>query len=496
MKTTSIARIIPLLSAVLFSSPLERKLFRADRALTSPSVGAPREIADSFTRDQKPSVAGLYVHKEYKTQHNGVTHIVYRQRFQGLDIHGAEWVVNIDRDGQVLNAGGQLHDAPEAGVRPPSPLNMRRAAGAAARAVNPVLAAEATISQAGLNHRAELRFSTGGAMGDITGRPVWFAIRGALQPAWEFVVTDADGISTYQTVIEAETDRVLAKHAMTMFQAPRGLVFTGISPQPPVRFGFASLDPPPYVDREFMPFPSPWVANGETSGNNTITGLNPLGVAFLQNPVTAKAPNLDFQFPLVHGSNPPPPTAFPSAATTNLFYWVNRSHDLFHAIGFDEAAGNYQQYNFGRGGIEGDRLFAYAHYGTQATTGLAAINNAFYTTRSIDDGEAAMIAMYVTLNNGQFADGSLASDVIIHEYTHGVSLRLVRQLSSFQGSSMGEAFSDFFSLEFLVPEGAPLDGSYPVAEYWGRRFGQGIRTRPFSTNLDKTESGYRRSSLL
>ena len=30
--------------------------------------------------------------------------------------------------------------------------------------------------------------------------------------------------------------------------------------------------------------------------------------------------------------------AFGDAATTNLFYWVNRAHDLFYEAGFDEAA--------------------------------------------------------------------------------------------------------------------------------------------------------------
>ena len=40
------------------------------------------------------------------------------------------------------------------------------------------------------------------------------------------------------------------------------------------------------------------------------------------------------------------------AATTNLFYLINWLHDYWYDSGFDEAAGNAQAYNFGRGGSQ------------------------------------------------------------------------------------------------------------------------------------------------
>ena len=45
-------------------------------------------------------------------------------------------------------------------------------------------------------------------------------------------------------------------------------------------------------------------------------------------------------------------------STDNLFYWNNIMHDLFYQYGFNEAAGNFQQSNLGRGGIGGDYVFA------------------------------------------------------------------------------------------------------------------------------------------
>ncbi|MCP3161426.1 myxosortase-dependent M36 family metallopeptidase [Myxococcus sp. QH3KD-4-1] len=44
------------------------------------------------------------------------------------------------------------------------------------------------------------------------------------------------------------------------------------------------------------------------------------------------------------------------AAVVNLFYITNFLHDWFYDAGFDEASGNAQMSNFGRGGLEGDSL--------------------------------------------------------------------------------------------------------------------------------------------
>ena len=58
-----------------------------------------------------------------------------------------------------------------------------------------------------------------------------------------------------------------------------------------------------------------------------------------------------------------PPTASKSqamASIVNLFYMNNWLHDWFYDAGFDEAAGNAQTNNFGRGGLGNDSIFAEA----------------------------------------------------------------------------------------------------------------------------------------
>ena len=462
------------------------------------------DIAHAFTRDTGVAFDSLYIAKQYVTQHNGVTHTVYQQQFQGLDVYGAEWVVNVDAQGQVLNAGGKLFDPPARGMAAASTKSLRRAAGIALNARNPGLA-EASLTEVPLGPRmvgpriANLttHFRAGASQrAEVEGRAVWYPVRGHLEPAWLFYVLDEDQIEAEQIVVAGGADIILARQSMTWYQAPRGLVYTGSSPQPTPHPGTKLEGEPPYVQRELVSFagdpiasPRGWLTGNTTSGNNAVTGINPLGIPYLE-PILTTSPTLDFQFPLELGTGAPNPAQFRDAAATNLFYWMNRMHDFFYSIGFDEAAGNYQQDNFGRGGAGGDPLYAYVHYGSQAS-GSALLNNAFYLDRGLTDGSRAMIGMYLGSSPGRWADGAYSNETIIHEYTHGVSVRLMRDLDGHQGGAMGEAFSDFFALEFLTPEGAPPDGIYPVGEYLFNAFGVGIRSRPYSTNMDVNPLTYR-----
>ena len=55
--------------------------------------------------------------------------------------------------------------------------------------------------------------------------------------------------------------------------------------------------------------------------------------------------------------------------------------------------------------------------------------------------------------------GSDEADIVYHEYTHGLSNRLVIDadgnpaLDSVQAGSMGEAWSDWYALDYLVNQG-------------------------------------------
>jgi hypothetical protein len=86
-----------------------------------------------------------------------------------------------------------------------------------------------------------------------------------------------------------------------------------------------------------------------------------------------------------------------NAATTTLFYASNWYHDLLWHLGFDEASGNFQNDNFGRGGKGGDFVFADSQDGSGT-------NNANFGTPS--DGSNPRMQMF--LFGGPERDGTAA----------------------------------------------------------------------------------------
>jgi MYXO-CTERM domain-containing protein len=76
------------------------------------------------------------------------------------------------------------------------------------------------------------------------------------------------------------------------------------------------------------------------------------------------------------------------ASITDLFYVNNWLHDWWYDSGFDEAAGNAQQDNYGRGGVAGDPLHAEAQDGAPMQR-----NNS--NMSAIADGESPRMQMFV-----------------------------------------------------------------------------------------------------
>jgi hypothetical protein len=482
------------------------------KPLTDPGFGQPEEIGRRYLHSIAPELSltaadldSLYVAKQYRTEHNGVTHLVFRQRFRDIEVGNAEWVVNLDRDGRVLNAGGDLYSAPESKWQIPSRTRAFSAVRSAVAAVDPESADRfAPFETAGpLRSPSHVRFARGPLAREPEGSPVWFAQRGTLRPAWKFHIAAADAVHAYSVTVDDESQTVLDRQSLTFFQSaagsipptPRGWVFDQESPQPNPTPGVRVSAPPPIVPRVLKGFqgdpvasPLGWTDGRETAGNNVIAGLNLLG-ANLAAPARVAGVNSEFNFPLQLGPGFHP-LNYPGAAVTNVFYWINRAHDLFYQYGFDEQAGNFQMNNFGRGGVGGDPVLAYSHFGAQAA-GQGAYQDAYFMIfGGTDDGFQPQITMYVSggggATNGIWSDTSYDSQLMLHEYTHGVAFRLVRQLSdTYQGASMAEGWGDFYALEFTTPDGAPANGTYSPFQYSVQSWGPGIaRMRPYSTDLN------------
>ncbi|WP_426277253.1 T9SS-dependent M36 family metallopeptidase [Chryseobacterium sp. S-02] len=110
--------------------------------------------------------------------------------------------------------------------------------------------------------------------------------------------------------------------------------------------------------------PEGWHSDGTTHYTNT-RGNN---VYAYEDTNAVNAPGLspdggasrNFNFPFnILGNN----LVNQNAAITNLFYLNNRIHDVFYQFGFTESARNFQQNNFGKGGLDDDSVFAEAQDG-------------------------------------------------------------------------------------------------------------------------------------
>ena len=103
-----------------------------------------------------------------------------------------------------------------------------------------------------------------------------------------------------------------------------------------------------------------WMTDGTniTDGNNVEAGhrssMAPDGV---DAPVTGAARVFNFAYN-PQTDEPCDRAPYQNGEVTDMFYWTNLYHDRLYLLGFTEAARNFQNDNFGRGGVAGDRVSA------------------------------------------------------------------------------------------------------------------------------------------
>src|SRR5262249_4445355 len=153
-----------------------------------------------------------------------------------------------------------------------------------------------------------------------------------------------------------------------------------------------------------------------------------------------------------------------NGSVVNLFYWNNFVHDRMYELGFTEAFGNFQKENFGRGGQGNDAVQADGQDG-------GGFNNANFGTPP--DGFPGRMQMYIFDGANPDRDGSLDAEIMVHEYGHGISNRLLgggAGISELQTGGMGEGWSDFYALSLLSEATDDPNGVYAAGGYATRNF--------------------------
>ncbi|MDX1545780.1 MAG: M36 family metallopeptidase [Rhodothermales bacterium] len=477
----------------------------------------------------RADVADRAVSNAYTSRHNGVSHVYIQQRYDGIGVHNALITINV-KDGRVFSVGNRFVADLAGKVSGASGLSAIAAAEAAAEAVGLAFSEplQEISTQPGAD-RPTLLTTGGTALEPIPARLTYLPLDdGTVQLAWRVGIYTSDAQHYWDVFVDAGSGTALeiddavihdsfgeapasetaeapsfalssgldAFHAMTPDQY-RVYPMPAESPNHPFPGGTPhTLVTDPALDGGTLPAGiTTWhdtdgVAGAEftdTRGNNVDAYLD-----LDANNVPDAGSRPDGGAPLIFdfAANPDgpggpgdPPSAFRPAAVVNLFYWNNITHDVLWNYGFDEASGNFQVNNYGRGGLGGDDVRA------EAQDGGGTCNANFLT---LPDGSRPRMQMFVCGNR----DGDFDNGVIVHEYGHGISIRLTGGPATtsclFNQEQAGEGWSDWYGLMLTQQPTHTETTSRGIGTYL---FGQpgngpGIRARPYTTDMAVNEFTY------
>lgn len=267
---------------------------------------------------------------------------------------------------------------------------------------------------------------------EIRANLIWFPLDENLLLAWEVLLTMPGLQEQYRTFVDAETGQILYCQQLVNTITARGSVFLkdGSGEREEIAFPRDLQDFHIPLPKDLpSEFPDAWVTGQSLHGGNAVKlSLNndPVSVQGIEN-----AGVLTFD---------PADSNGDEQRLLNLFYYVNYIHDFFYLYGFREADGNFQSDNLGRGGRASDPVEAIVH--SQPVFGTANM-----LTR-VDGTSPTMNMGLVKSTNLHTA---IDSSVVFHEFTHGVSNRLiggpmnVHALDEAQSRGIGEGLGDYIA---------------------------------------------------
>ena len=335
------------------------------------SNAAPLDIAmEHINRSHMKSVGGpaalgeIVINSQTVSKHNGTHHFYFMQKVNGLEIVNSLTNVNVAADGQVINMGDRLVRGATAKAAVMAPT-LGAADAILAAADHLGLTAEGEIQSlrkaAGVE-KAGLFTPSGVSREAIPTKLVYYALEdGSLRLAWDLQIQTPDQRHWYNMWIDAADGSMLDKSDWMSWESYEAFAIPKESPDDGPRtietnpadataspFGWHDTDG--VAGPEFTDTRGNNVSAQEDRDGNNSGGFRPDGGA-----------TLDFLPPLDLSQSP---VDYQDAAIVNLFYWNNIIHDLLYQYGFDEASGNFQENNYGRGGSGSDSVNADAQDGS------------------------------------------------------------------------------------------------------------------------------------
>ncbi|QQS46363.1 MAG: M36 family metallopeptidase [Acidobacteriota bacterium] len=419
---------------------------------------------------------------QYQTTSSGSVAVHLQQLYKGIPIFQAAETVRFDPNGAIHETAGSSVSVPEE-VVVSSGLTVEQAVLIAARHVAAPEPDElgakdqfgeplqlASVDLAGWQPKVSAAFAEkperltvleAGPFGDqIKARLVWFPLDGGLRLTWEVILTMPAFQGQYRTLVDAQTEEILFCRQLVRTAIGRGNVYRvdgGSSrqgtdfPRPLADYG---LPIPPGLPPAF---PDDWVGTDRTEGNSVFARLGSSGQSGTG---VNQGGTVVFDPPAATGDD---------QKVLNIFYYNCVMHDFFYLLGFREQDGNFQSNNLGRGGLAADRVDARAHSGP-----------VFGTANMATPADGLSPIMNMGLVSSTNRHTAFDSSVVFHEFTHGVSNRLVggpaddRALEAIQSGGMGEGWSDYIACSI---NDATVVGNWVVNDPGG------IRGFPYDSNF-------------
>ena len=446
--------------------------------------------------------------RDFVTAHNGVRHLTFQQCCRGVPIFGARLRASVTRRGEVVSLGSTMLPRPVGDFQVPGfVITAQEAVELAACSVGVETAAGLQPLTKPIGPQARQQFSQNADFtGPIGVQRVYFPLtRVDLRSAWKVVLRLHGGGQVYEIVVDAVDGAVLwrydrMKHGCTEDVTLR--IYPYDSPAP----GSPGTDAPDGYQFPFAPdelrtvsaaemvvaSPDGWIDDGasETQGNNVDahTDLNADDQPDLPRPEGTSYRVFDYLSDHVQDD----PEQYRKASVVQLFYLCNVYHDRLYALGFDEAAGNFQLDNFDNGGVGGDRVLA------QAQDGSA--NNLAGFATGAEDGSPALLEMHVFTGPTPDRDSAFDADLVFHELSHGLVTRLLGDLTGAQPEALAEGWCDFVAIALNAEDGDDPDGTYPFGAFvayqyhlwadYDDNYYFGLRRFPYCTGHDKNPQTY------
>ena len=449
------------------------------------------------------------------TARTGVRSLTWEQQIDGVPVHRGTLNAHVTALGELVAIGSEMLARPEAAADPIQRQNLVQPAGPP---VSPQRAF--ALAAANLGFVVDASQITQAMAPDGVERiqklkaPGWESVRLALswlpmnptsvRLCWRTWLRDPERQFDYEIFVDATSGEVVWRRCVTEnASAPATYrVFTTESPTP-LSPGYSTprTNQPALVSRTLLTLtslnvtasPEGWIPVGtnDLRGNNVD--------AFYYKPVSENSwvgkhvtsnPSRVFDFPLDLTASPADRA---DAATVNAFYWVNFAHDRFYALGFDELNRNCQENNFGRGGVEGDPI------SLQVNDPSSDDNAGMTTYPEVPNGLNPKMSLGIYSGPEPDREAALDAEIILHEYGHAVSNRLIGDGSGIdqdavQSRGMGEGWSDFYAMALTSSAADNLNGNYAKAAYcslrlWGSdyqaNYYSGVRRFPYTTDMEK-----------